>query len=27
VEEGKKIRPKDGLRALWVILRDWIRND
>jgi len=27
VEEGKKIRPRDGLRALWVILRDWIRND
>lgn len=27
VEEGKKIRPKDGLRALWVIFRDWIRND
>ncbi|MCR4407706.1 MAG: glycosyltransferase family 2 protein [Anaerolineae bacterium] len=27
VEEGKKIRPKDGLRALWVILRDWIRDD
>ena len=27
VEEGKKIRPKDGLRALWVILRDWIGDD
>jgi dolichol-phosphate mannosyltransferase len=27
VEEGKKIRPTDGLRALWVILRDWIGND
>lgn len=27
VEEGKKIRPRDGLRALWVILRDWMRRD
>lgn len=27
VEEGKKIRPRDGLRALWVILRDWIRRN
>lgn len=27
VEEGKKIRPTDGLRALWVILRDRIHRD
>lgn len=27
VEEGKKIRPRDGLRALYVILRDRFRDD
>ena len=27
VAEEKKIRPRDGLRALWVILRDWIGDD